>query len=441
MPSWEAFERTGAKRLVLINHRRSGKDLDTWNKMICRAVRVPGIYYYLFPTFAQGRKVIWEGMTNEGRPFLDFIPKAIIEGKPKEDEMQVRVKCLREGIPSHSIIQIVGTDHYDHIMGTNPIGMVLSEYALQDPYAWLYFRPILAANHGWAIFCYTPRGDNHGKELYEMALEEVSKHDNKDWYLERLSITQTYSHEDKDGNLVPIVTAERIEQERREGVPEELIQQEYYCSFNAGMAGAYYADIIERAESEGRIGNFDWNPDYPVDTYWDIGFTDATAIWFSQEIKGKTRFINFYSDSGKGLTHYIRYVKEEQYVYGNHYAPHDLSKTEYGSGATIDETARRFGIRFNYAPNVGIQDGIDTARRLLSSCLFDRNNCEKGLKALKNYRKKFDEKRKVYMSRPLHDWTSDCADAFRYAAVSITGKQEFKPGNIKVVSDFDVWRD
>ncbi len=157
IPFWEAAK-DGFKRFVLVWHRRAGKEKTCWNYLIMQAVKKVGIYYYFFPHFSQGRKILWDGIDKEGFRFLDHIPKELISGNPNSTEMKIR---LRNG----SIIQIIGTNNIDSIVGTNPIGCVFTEYSLQDPRAWSLIRPILVENGGWAVFNFTPRGANHGKDI------------------------------------------------------------------------------------------------------------------------------------------------------------------------------------------------------------------------------------------------------------------------------------
>lgn len=204
---------SGIKRAVCVWHRRAGKDKTFLNYTIrCMYERV-GVYYYFFPTYSQGKKILWDGIDKEGKPLLDHFPEPLVASK-NATEMKI---TLWNG----SLFQVIGTDNYDSIVGTNPIGCVFSEFALQDPLAWGYIRPILAENGGWAIFPYTPRGFNHGYDLYQMA--EM----NLNWYSEKLTVDDTQA-----------ITSQQVEEERQSGMSESLIQQEFYCSFEhtEGMA-------------------------------------------------------------------------------------------------------------------------------------------------------------------------------------------------------------
>jgi hypothetical protein len=424
---WQAVWE-GAKRIVLVDHRRSGKDLDIFNLTITRAAMYPGIYYYIFPTFAQARKVIWEGMTRppESRPFMDYIPEGLIEGHKRDDEMKVKLKTVREGVAGNSIFQLVGSDNFDHLMGTNPSFVVFSEYSLQDPRAWDYFRPILRENKGIAVFVYTPRGDNHGKKLYDLADKLANRDKDPDWYCERLTVDMTTKWE--NGKLVPILSQADIQKERMEGMSEEMIKQEYYVDFNVSNYGAIYADLIEKAQLENRImRDFKYDPNFPVYTFWDIGFSDDTAIWFAQEIRHQWRFIDFYANRLKPLEHYIKYVKELGYNFMAHVGPHDLAQTTVGTGVSTWEMAARFGIRFDYAPNISKLEGIQCCRKLLQTCAFNIEKCDEGqgadngLFCLRDYHYKWDDTRKRFNTNPEHGFSSHAADSFRMAATWILG--------------------
>lgn len=200
----------GYKRVVQVWHRRAGKEKTDLNIVVKKMLERVGSYYYVFPELTQGRKILWDGADREGFRFVDHFPKEILDGKPNDTEMKLR---LRNG----SLLQIVGSDRFDAVMGTNPIGMVLSEYSLQDPNCWGYFRPILAENDGWAIFNFTPRGENHAYDLYEMA-----KGDPEHWFVSLLTADDT-------GAVRPEVLAQEKKEIIRLYGNDALYQQEYFC--------------------------------------------------------------------------------------------------------------------------------------------------------------------------------------------------------------------
>lgn len=403
---------SGYKRAVVVWHRRAGKDKTLINLTIKKMLERVGSYYYFFPTYNQGRKILWEGMDRGGMAFLNHIPQSLIV-KKNDSEMKIELK-------NGSILRVIGTDNIDSIVGSNPVGCVFSEYALQDPLAWDYIRPILAENGGWAIFNFTPRGENHGYDIYNLAL---GSSDN--WFCQMLTVDDT-----------GVISKEVLEQERQEIIAKDgndaLFSQEYYCNFKVPIAGAYYAKQIIDANNDGRICDLPVDRTKPVDTWWDIGVGDSTAIWFTQDIGNYVHVIDFYDFNNVGLEHYIKVLQDKKYIYGNHYAPHDIEVKEFGTGKTRLETARSLGINFKVVRKLPIDDGINAVRNSFNLYKFDEKRCRKGLNALKGYHKEYDEINKVYRNKPKHDWCSHPADAFRYFAVGHRHKQ-YEVGQAKVI--------
>lgn len=397
----------GKKRIVWVAHRRSGKDKTCVNIIAKKMLERVGTYYYVFPTYNQGRKILWDGIDKDGNRFLDHFPKELIQGKPNETEMKLHFK-------NGSLFQIVGADNIDSIVGTNPVGVVFSEYSLIDPAAWGFIRPILAENGGWAIFVFTPRGENHAYDIFELAKNDP------DWYCQTNPASQTKA-----------IPAEILESERAEIIRlygnDALYQQEYECNFTVPISGAYYADQIMLAYSKGRVGHVPYEDRLTVDTFWDLGINDRMAIWFAQSVGPELRLIDYYENTGQGLPHYIQVLQSKGYIYGQHTAPHDIEVRELTNGISRLDTARKLGINFRVAPKLPIHDGIDAARSLFGKCWFDSEKCKNGINALKNYRKLYDEKRKTYLNQPYHDWSSNAADAFRYMAISLDFKHQNKP--------------
>jgi len=289
------------------------------------------------------------------------------------------------------------------LMGTNPQGVVFSEYALQDPRAYQYMRPILTANDGWALFISTPRGKNHMWELYNIAKQSP------EWFCYKLTV--------EDTNHIPLSL---IEKEKQEGImSDDLIQQEYYTSFEMGVEGAYYAKYLDRMRVKGQIGTVPWESGFKVHTAWDLGVRDSTAIIFFQTIGQTVRIIDYYEKNKEGLEHYVNVIESKPYSYGKHIAPHDIKVTEFGSGLTRLEKARQLGIKFTIADDMTISDGIEAVRSSFSKIWIDENKCSQLIKALENYRQEYDIKRKVYSTQPLHNWASHAADCMRYLAISL----------------------
>lgn len=383
---------SGGLRAFAEWHRRAGKDLCLWNLMVRKASGKIGLYYYFLPTYTQGKKVIWDGITNDGIRFIDFIPQEMIEAK-NETEMKI---VLKNG----SIIQVIGTDKFDAIRGTNPIGCVFSEYAYQNPMAWDVVRPILKANGGWAVFNTTPQGENHSHDLGEIAKN------NDDWFYQVLTIDDT-----------GVLTLEDIEAERREGMDEDMIQQEYYCSHKVGARGAYYAALMNQIEEKGQLANLPIEKHLPVHIFQDLGRNDSYSMGFLQKVGKEIRFIDFYEDNGKEVAHYIDYARRLGYHFGFVYLPHDAKQKRVEAKNSVWEQWEEAGFKVRLVPKHQINSGIQEVRKKMHRMWFDKTRCSHLIKCIKNYCKAWDERAKVFRNDPKHDWSSHAADMVRYVAV------------------------
>ncbi len=374
-------------------HRRAGKDLTVFNWCLLQLMLNPGwTAYHILPTYSQAKKVIWDSSTNDGKRILNYIPKECIESKNGQ-QMQVR-------LTNGSLYQLIGSDNIDSLMGSNPKILIFSEYAMQSPSVWEYLEPIVRGNGGYAIFISTPRGKNHFYDLVNMAKT------NPLWFCEVLPIAETGVFAEKDMNEL-----------RAEGKSEEIIQQEYYCSFNRGVEGSYYGRLIEKARDEGRVCNVPYDTRTPVHTAFDIGYGDSTSILFWQEVGGELRIIDFYENQGEGIAHYAKILQNKPYVYGTHYMPHDAGSGSIQTGRTLQDVAYEQGLKATVLERENdISIGIEAVRSMLSVAYFDKEKCKHLLKCLENYHKKFNEKTNSYSETPLHDWTSHAADATRYMA-------------------------
>lgn len=383
VPLFRAIEQEGFKRALCIWPRRAGKDISAFNLAIRACLRKVQTVFYVFPTYSSGRKILWDAITNDGYRVLDFCPQEIAD----RNEQMMRIR-FRNG----SVIQIIGSDNYDtSIVGTNAQLMIFSEYALQDPRAYQYSSPILRGNGGTAIFLSTPRGKNHLWEMYQIA--QVSP----EWWVSKLSV--------EDTQHIPI---EEIQKELTEGImSEDLIQQEYYCSFDMGVEGAYYTKYIDKMRLEDRIGMIPWEPGFPVHTAWDLGYNDPTCIIFFQIIGQTIRIIDCYSNNKQGLEHYAKIISQKEYTYGRHIGPHDIAVHDLSTGISRWKTLYDLGIKFvkpdeTKIPHL-IEDGIEAVRRTFPKLWIDEKKCAPLIKSLENYRQEFDPKRKVYNPKPLHD--------------------------------------
>lgn len=414
-----AAMREGCKRAAVVWHRRAGKDLTILNWFVHQCVMGrPGTYYYFFPTYAQGKKILWDGFRADGLPFLSAFPTAVAPPENRnETEMQIRVN-RPDGY--QSIFQIIGTDKMDSVVGTNPIGCGFSEYSLQNPKAWDLFRPILAENGGWAVFDYTPRGRNWGWRLWQTAVNNSAT-----WYSSLLTVDQTRrdaAGEARQGE--PVISREAIDQERRDGMAEELIQQEFYCSFEGAIMGAYYGDAMKRMREEGRIRLVRYDPGYPVETSWDIGIDDETSIGFTQEIGDTVLWIDHLRGNNKGLDFWAGELRSRPYSYHRHFGPHDLQVREYSTGNTRKQAAARLGLHFEVVPRLTIDDGIGALRRLLARSVMDEERCQQLIAALNSYHREFDDKLQTFLAHPEKDWSSHDADMARYRAVMYSGSSQ-----------------
>lgn len=405
-PLWNAIFKDGYNRAIYVWHRRAGKDLFGLNFIIHSAFfQTIGTYWHIFPTYNQGKKAIWTETDIKGRKYLDYIPKELIKSK-NDQEMKIQ-------FTNGSVYQIVGSDNVDALRGAGIKGAVFSEYAEQRPTAWEVIQPMLMATNGWALFNFTPKGHNHSYELWEMAKK------NKNWFTNLLTVDDTGEE---------VFTKQQIKDIRQEfisrGKTLDLFNQEYYCSFNSAVEGAYYSEYLNRAEAEKRITKLKHEQNLLVDTWWDLGVNDTTAIWFTQQVGNEIRVIDFYENNNQGLEHYIKEAKNKPYIYNSHNAPHDIAVREFTSGKARIDTAYEMGIRFDLVPNIPVADGINATRSIFNRCIFDQDNCKQGLLALRNYKKQFDDLRNTFKVKPLHDWSSNAADAFRYLAVGINEKAQ-----------------
>jgi len=407
----EGKEDTRCKRVFLMWHRRCGKDTMSAAYMFKEMFANPGIYYYFFPNYSQGKKVLWE--QREIMSMLYGFHDYRNYGKPGSLIKTVNNQELKIELMNGSVFRIVGTDNIDTIVGTNPRGCVFSEYSLQDPKAWEYISPILAYNKGWAIFNGTPRGKNHFYHMYNNVKYS------KNWHV---SVMQTLYPEEE--NYTGLISNEMIDMEREAGKDEDVIAQEYGCSFSAAAKGSYYNDLIERARKQERVGEFPHEDSRWTETAWDLGYDDSTAVWFFQRLGSKIIVTDYYENHSQPLDHYIEMLQLKGYRYNTHHLPHDAGHTNYQTGKTtadlFDECLKssRIGGRVNLLPRKNVQAGIDLTRHMFSRFWFNEGTTSKGLELLSLYHKRYDEKRQVFLPQPVHDHSSHCADAFRYLAMS-----------------------
>lgn len=403
--AWTAIQQ-GCKRLVCAWHRGCGKDLLFLNALITKMILEPGVYLHCFPTYSQGKRAIWDSIhqTHDGDSvaYLDHIPESLIQSK-NSSEMMLKLK-------TGSIYCVMGLDgkNAQRARGMNPRCVILSEYAFMDPESWYTLEPRITQNDGTAIFLSTPNGQNHFYNLYNYA-----KTNPKDYFSSMLTVNDTHA-----------VSMEHIDNIRKEGIPEDFIQQEYFCSFTRGAEGSYYGKLIQKARDEDRITDLSVNPDIPCYSSWDIGKGDSTAIWIFQPLNnGKYNFVHYYENQGESLEFYCRYLKNWQEknnaMWGRHFFPHDMKNEEWLTEGTRLEAARKLGFDGDIIPKAPIDEGINMVRSILPYCVFDKVHAAHGIKCLDFYRKKYNDILKRYNDEPCHDQWSHGADSMRYACSGI----------------------
>jgi hypothetical protein len=404
LPLWD-YLRGGGKRAVPVWHRRAGKDEVFFAHTALSMLERPGGYWHMLPMANQARTAIWEAVNPHTgiRRVDEFFPDALF--KKRETDMMIHCKV------NASTWQVKGSDNYGAGVGSPPVGVVFSEYSQADPMAWAYISPILVENGGWAGFPSTPRGHNHLERMLQVARGEPG------WFGEVLTTDDT--HVIGNEALLEDLRQKQIEHGEVEG--KALWMQEWHCSFNAAIPGAYYGDAIEQAEKDGRIGVVPYEPSLPVIAAFDLGHADATAIWFAQNVGMQLRVIDYYEMSGvSDLGHYAQVLRERGYRYASPRAiilPHDAAQERLGQAKSVAAQFEAFGYLGKVLPQTDVEPGIRAGRQLLQKAYIDSAKCARGLDCLRNYHRRRDDVRKAYIDAPVHDWSSHGADAWRYLAI------------------------
>lgn len=385
---------------IAVAHRRAGKTVACVNDLIKAAAtceKANPRFAYIAPQLNQAKDIAWNYL-------LEYTDCFGPERKVNASELWVE-------LPNNGArIRIYGADNPDRLRGIYLDGAVLDEFGDMDPTVWTQvIRPALSDRKGWAIFIGTPKGKNTFHTLW------VNAEGDEDWFPIKLKASETKLLDDKE-----LADARKM-------MSEDEYAQEYECSFEAAVRGAYYGREMNDAEESERIGQVPYDPRLPVHTAWDLGVADSTVIWFVQTIRGETRFIDCLKGEGVGLDWYVRQLQDRNYVWGRHYLPHDVEVRELGTGKSRKEMLEGFGLNVTVAPNIPVADGIQAVRMLLPTCWFDKDKCKEGVEALRMYRREWDDKRQEFKVAPLHDWTSHYADAARYFAV---GHQERTPAKL-----------
>lgn len=392
------FHKRTQRWSVIVAHRRAGKTVacvcDLIDAAICSDKKNPR-FAYIAPLYKQAKTVAWDYLKEYGLK----VPGAV----PNESE-------LRVDFPNGGRVRLFGSDNPDALRGIYLDGVIFDEAADGSPRVFPeIIRPALSDRKGWAAWIGTPKGQNDFFDLWEHAKV------NPDYFPLMLKASMT-----------GLIDHEELADARRQMTPEQY-QQEYECSFQAAIIGAYFGREMEAADNEKRIAENIYDPSLEVHTAWDLGISDHTSIWFYQQDGLSVRLVDYYASNGFGLDHYAGVLRdrgyrpgnERGYKYGRHSLPHDAEVRELGTGRTRLETLRGLGIDANIVRKLNVEDGINAVRKILPRCWFDRDKCAEGIKALRQYRKEWDDVRKVFNERPLHDWASHPADAFRYLAVGL----------------------
>lgn len=456
MAAWGAWER-GIKRSLLIWHRRAGKDELSLQKFAVASMTRPANYWHCLPMYEQARKAIWEAVNpHTGKKRIDEVFPQEIRKRTDNSSMVVEFK-------TGSVYRVVGSDNPDSLVGAPPLGIAFSEWAISNPSAWGLLQPILLENGGWADFITTPRGRNHVHGMLKMAKARPER-----WFSEVLTVEDTHQ-----------VTLEQIADAKAgyvslfgEDAAEALIQQEYWCSFEAAILGAYYGKELIRAETEGRIRKVDPVEGVPVNTAWDLGVSDTMSIWFWQAVpgprgKGEIYVVDYYEAAGYGIGHYANIIKnkakDRDYERGIDYVPHDARVREQGSWGPDGKAKQRVevmmeeGLKPKVVKQHKIDDGISAVRQVLPRCHWDRDRCEPvGIESLRQYQREWDDDKKMFKDAPLHNWASHGADSKRTMAMAyreivpaepapdpralVIGGPENLPPGMQGVSLEDLWR-
>lgn len=381
---------------VIVCHRRFGKTVFAVNHQIDRMMENPlpaPRAAYIAPTFGQAKRISWD--------YYKLYTRHIQGAVPHEQD-------LRIDYPNGGRQMLLSAENYISVKGIYLDDVLLDEYAEMDPAIWTEaVRPTLNDRRGSAIFIGTPKGRNNFHKLYEYATQSGDP----EWFgcIYKASETKLIDQAELDS--------------ARKTMSEEEYEQEYECSFDAGLVGAYLARELAKAENEGRVGKFPYDPSMQVDTYWDLGLNDMTAVWFIQSSRGSHRVIDYYEVSGLSIPDIMQDIKRKPYSLGTFVFPHDVEKGELSTGRTQRQMFHQHGARpSRVVPRVASKrESINAARVIMPLCSFDREKCKRGLEALANYQRKWDSKNNVFSESPLHNWASNGADAFQQFALGQRG--------------------
>ena len=378
----------GKRFAVVVAHRRFGKTVAALNHLIREAVlneKETPRYAYIAPTYGQAKSVAWDYLVKYTTP---------LGGTNNISELRVDFWGRR--------IQLYGSDNPDSLRGQYFDGVIIDEVGDQNPKIWTdIVRPALTDRKGWCLFIGTPKGHNHFKELRDRAVKEEG------WGLLEFKASET-----------GVVDDTELKAAKNE-MGEDKYRQEFECSFDAAVEGSYFGTILNELEEKKHMQEIPREELSRTFTAWDLGMGDSTSIWVAQLVGTEVRLIDYYENHGVGLDHYVKWIKDNDYLKAEHILPHDVRVRELGTGKSRMEMLEEAGLEVKIAPRMGLDDGIQAVRRLLPRCWFNVPKVQIGLNCLRNYRRDYDEKRKIFYERPLHDWSSHGSDSFRYLALGL----------------------
>lgn len=426
LKAWSYLEH-GGRHCELVWHRRAGKDDLALHWTAVAAWTRVGNYWHMLPQANQARKALWEAVNpHSGKRRIDEAFPKEVRSTTREDEMLIR-------FPNGSTWQVVGSDNFNSLVGSPPVGLVFSEWPLCDPAAWAYLMPIIEENGGWAIFNGTPRGRNHAYRSVVAAKARTGA------FGQILAATDTSIF--NDGQLGRI--REELINTYGDEYGQAIYEQEYMVSFDAANLGAILGRFLAIAEREGRIGDeFAYDQaGAPVEISSDIGRRDASSWWFWQPVVGGHRIVDHDRDSGMDADEWCdrlqKRLEERRYRLGHIWLPHDArAKTFSAKHSAVEVFLARFGAdRVRITPDSSIDDRINAARRVVKRCSFHRFNTERGRDGLASWSYKYDEERKEFGKEPDHNWASHDGDGYSYGALVLEERQpdDIKDGRAKAL--------
>jgi len=392
------FFREGGRRAYCVWHRKAGKDRTATFIESELAIEHVGLYWHALPNYEDARKVIWDAITPTGERLIDVnFPKEMVKRR-LDHEMKLE-------LINGSIWQPVGVDRFDSLVGAFPKHITYSEYPLMNPRARDFLRPALAMNNGSELVIGTPRGYNHGHDLWEYARSKPWN--GKDgWFTSLKTVDDTQ-----------VMSPEALAEEKR-SMPDELFRQEYYCDWSAANVGSVLGRYLEEAERQGRITTFDYDEEYPVEISSDIGFYDTAAWWFWQPKYKGFDLIDYDEDIQLDAQDWIPRLKAKGYKIGKIHLPFDAkAKTFQSKHSVVEQFLEAFGSKVvEVVPQVKVPHRINAARTVIKNCRFHVEHCKPGLQALRAWAFKYDEDKKIMSKEPDHDWSSHAGDSFSYGA-------------------------